>query len=87
MNGGESYGAIETQYIRRHHKHEPRENQCTSALVKHIRAPVHLFCHHQMLSQLRSGCGCSDSKNLDTAISCNCSCDTVAVTAAIAVLE
>ena len=42
MNGGESYGAIETQYIRRHHKHEPRENQCTSALVKHIRAPVHL---------------------------------------------
>lgn len=42
MNGGESYGAIETQYIRRHHRHEPRENQCTSALVKHIQAPVHL---------------------------------------------
>ena len=42
MNGGEAYGAIETQYIRRHHRHELRDNQCTSALVKHIRAPVHL---------------------------------------------
>ncbi|KAI9110118.1 hypothetical protein K1719_019159 [Acacia pycnantha] len=42
MNGDESYGTLENQYIRRHHKHEPRENQCTSALVKHIRAPVHL---------------------------------------------
>ncbi|KAK7292791.1 hypothetical protein RJT34_15645 [Clitoria ternatea] len=41
-NGGESHSAIETQYIRRHHRHEPRENQCTSALVKHIKAPVHI---------------------------------------------
>ncbi|KAD6795076.1 hypothetical protein R6Q59_032038 [Mikania micrantha] len=29
-------------YIRRHHKHEVRDNQCTSSLVKHIKAPVHL---------------------------------------------
>ncbi|KAI9073219.1 hypothetical protein K1719_044828 [Acacia pycnantha] len=43
MNDGrESYSVIETQFIRRHHRHELRENQCTSALVKHIRAPVHL---------------------------------------------
>ncbi|XP_054780750.1 abscisic acid receptor PYL9-like [Prosopis cineraria] len=41
-NVRESYGVIEMQYIRRHHRHEPGENQCTSALVKHIRAPVHL---------------------------------------------
>lgn len=41
-NVRESYGVIEMQYIRRHHGHEPGENQCTSALVKHIRAPVHL---------------------------------------------
>lgn len=41
MNG-DSRSALEAQYIRRHHKHEPRENQCTSALVKHIKAPVHL---------------------------------------------
>ncbi|KAF9669060.1 hypothetical protein SADUNF_Sadunf14G0068500 [Salix dunnii] len=33
MNGGEAYSAAEAQYIRRHHRHEPRENQCTSALV------------------------------------------------------
>ncbi|GLT46652.1 hypothetical protein SLA2020_203950 [Shorea laevis] len=42
MNGGEAYGVLETQYIRRHHRHETRENQCTSALVKHIKAPAHL---------------------------------------------
>ncbi|XP_044503909.1 abscisic acid receptor PYL9 [Mangifera indica] len=42
MNGGDAYGAMEAQYIRRHHSHETSENQCTSALVKHIRAPVHL---------------------------------------------
>nr|GLL49222.1 abscisic acid receptor PYL8-like [Ipomoea trifida] len=33
---------VEDEYIRRHHKHEVRENQCSSCLVKHIRAPVHL---------------------------------------------
>eukprot|EP00268_Persea_americana_P025927 TRINITY_DN2526_c2_g4_i1.p1 TRINITY_DN2526_c2_g4~~TRINITY_DN2526_c2_g4_i1.p1 ORF type:complete len:187 (-),score=29.30 TRINITY_DN2526_c2_g4_i1:504-1064(-) len=33
---------METEYIRRHHQHQMRENQCSSALVKHIRAPVHL---------------------------------------------
>ncbi|KAI7742470.1 hypothetical protein M8C21_007631 [Ambrosia artemisiifolia] len=32
----------EYSYIRRHHKHEVRGNQCTSSLVKHIKAPVHL---------------------------------------------
>lgn len=42
MNGVEPYGAIEMEYIRRYHRHEPKENQSTSALVKHIRAPVHL---------------------------------------------
>ncbi|XP_024020952.1 abscisic acid receptor PYL9 [Morus notabilis] len=39
---GDSYGAMEVQYIRRHHRHQTRENQCTSALVKHIKAPVQL---------------------------------------------
>ncbi|GMN42939.1 hypothetical protein TIFTF001_012148 [Ficus carica] len=42
MNPGDSYGAMEVQYIRRHHKHQPRDNQCTSALVKHVKAPVQL---------------------------------------------
>uniref|UniRef100_A0A803NV58 Uncharacterized protein n=1 Tax=Cannabis sativa TaxID=3483 RepID=A0A803NV58_CANSA len=42
MNPSDSYGAMEVQYIRRHHKHQPRDNQCTSALVKHIKAPVQL---------------------------------------------
>ena len=44
MNSGDAFGAMEAQYIGRHHRHEPRENQCTSALVKHIKAPVHLVC-------------------------------------------
>lgn len=42
MNGIGSRGLsnIEMEYIRRHHRHQPGENQCASALVKHIRAPV-----------------------------------------------
>ncbi|KAJ1414703.1 START-like domain superfamily [Sesbania bispinosa] len=31
---------MENEYIRRHHKHEPTPNQCSSALVKHIKAPL-----------------------------------------------
>ncbi|PKA58957.1 Abscisic acid receptor PYL8 [Apostasia shenzhenica] len=34
--------AMELEYVRRFHRHEPRENQCSSALVKHIEAPIHL---------------------------------------------
>ncbi|MCL7034973.1 hypothetical protein MKW94_024787 [Papaver nudicaule] len=34
---------MENEYIYRHHKHdEMRDNQCSSALVKHIKAPLHL---------------------------------------------
>ncbi|KAJ7965383.1 Abscisic acid receptor like [Quillaja saponaria] len=39
-NGG--FSCTEWEYIGRHHTHEPGENQCSSALVKHIKAPVHL---------------------------------------------
>lgn len=43
MDGGDSARtALEALYIRRHHRHEPAANQCTSALIKHIKAPVHL---------------------------------------------
>ncbi|KAL0903962.1 hypothetical protein M5K25_026027 [Dendrobium thyrsiflorum] len=34
--------AMETEFVRRYHRHEPRENQCSSALIKHIKAPIHL---------------------------------------------
>lgn len=51
MNGSEVYGGLEAQYIGKHHRHEPRENQCTSELVKHIKAPVHLV---SFLSAVRS---------------------------------
>nr|ACJ83958.1 unknown [Medicago truncatula] len=45
MNGTENNGVFnstEMEYIRRHHNQQPGENQCSSALVKHIRAPVPL---------------------------------------------
>lgn len=42
MNGGDRRTDVEDEFIRRHHKHEVRDNQCSSCLVKHIRAPVHL---------------------------------------------
>ncbi|XP_010457135.1 PREDICTED: abscisic acid receptor PYL9 [Camelina sativa] len=42
-DGTAMYGDLETvQYVRTQHKHHCRENQCTSALVKHIKAPLHL---------------------------------------------
>ncbi|KAL8494941.1 hypothetical protein ACS0TY_019202 [Phlomoides rotata] len=31
---------MEAQYICRYHKHQPSEHQCSSSVVKHIKAPV-----------------------------------------------
>ncbi|KAF3782575.1 Abscisic acid receptor [Nymphaea thermarum] len=45
VGGGCAYGCsnkMEAEYKRRHHKHETAENQCTSVVVKHIKAPVPL---------------------------------------------
>ncbi|KAL0560339.1 hypothetical protein IC582_000740 [Cucumis melo] len=33
---------MESQYIQRHHNHNPTHDQCSSAIFKHIKAPVHL---------------------------------------------
>nr|GMD49651.1 abscisic acid receptor PYL8-like [Ipomoea batatas] len=38
----DGYSGSEREYIRKHHRHQPVENQCTSFLIKHIRAPLHL---------------------------------------------
>ncbi|KAF8676621.1 hypothetical protein HU200_046912 [Digitaria exilis] len=35
--------AMESDYVRRFHRHEPRDHQCSSAVAKHIKAPVHLL--------------------------------------------
>ncbi|KAL2339645.1 hypothetical protein Fmac_007585 [Flemingia macrophylla] len=40
-NGGE-FSTAETDYMRRHHLHEAAEHQCSSALLKHIKAPLPL---------------------------------------------
>uniref|UniRef100_A0A1J3FS59 Abscisic acid receptor PYL7 n=2 Tax=Noccaea caerulescens TaxID=107243 RepID=A0A1J3FS59_NOCCA len=43
VDNTEMYGALVTaQYVRLHHRHRCGENQCTSVLVKYIKAPVHL---------------------------------------------
>ena len=34
--------SMDSQYIQRHHNHNPTHNQCSSAIFKHIKAPVHL---------------------------------------------
>nr|QIM55867.1 pyrabactin resistance 1-like 8 protein [Morus alba] len=39
-NGG--IGGLESDFIRRHHRHETADNQCSSVLSRHIKAPVHL---------------------------------------------
>ncbi|CAA6671567.1 unnamed protein product [Spirodela intermedia] len=33
---------MESDHLQRHHRHQPRENQCSSTLFKRIKAPVHL---------------------------------------------
>ncbi|XP_074580532.1 abscisic acid receptor PYL3-like [Curcuma longa] len=33
---------MEAEYIRRFHRYDPKENQCSSSVLKHIKAPVHL---------------------------------------------
>ncbi|GMH21775.1 hypothetical protein Nepgr_023617 [Nepenthes gracilis] len=35
------YGGAEVEYIRRYHKHELADHQCSSLLIKHIRAAIH----------------------------------------------
>ncbi|XP_050893230.1 abscisic acid receptor PYL8 [Lathyrus oleraceus] len=39
-SGSGRFSNMEMEFIRRHHRHQPGNNQCASALVKHIRAPV-----------------------------------------------
>lgn len=42
MNG-HSVRLMEAEYVHRYHQHDHlRDNQCTSTLIKHIKAPVHL---------------------------------------------
>ncbi|KAF6140428.1 hypothetical protein GIB67_030509 [Kingdonia uniflora] len=41
MNGN-GCNRMESKLIFRHHKHETRENHCSFALVKHVKASVHL---------------------------------------------
>ncbi|XP_010512532.1 PREDICTED: abscisic acid receptor PYL9-like [Camelina sativa] len=42
VGGGGAAVATEFLQIRLNHRHDPKENQCSSVLVKHIKAPVHL---------------------------------------------
>lgn len=41
MMNGNGKTAIVEEYIRRYHTREPGENQCSSILIKHIKAPLH----------------------------------------------
>lgn len=40
MMNGHSVRLMEAEYVRRYHQHDPRDNQCSSTLIKHIKAPV-----------------------------------------------
>nr|XP_043608303.1 abscisic acid receptor PYL8-like [Erigeron canadensis] len=60
---GTDSSSSENDYIKKHHKHEVKDNQCTSSLVKHIKAPVHLvwslvrrFDQPQKYKPFVSGC-------------------------------
>uniref|UniRef100_A0A1J3K213 Abscisic acid receptor PYL10 n=1 Tax=Noccaea caerulescens TaxID=107243 RepID=A0A1J3K213_NOCCA len=41
MNADETENVM-SEYMKRHHRHELLENQCSSTLVKHIKSPLHL---------------------------------------------
>jgi hypothetical protein len=43
-------GKMEDEFIKRHHKHDVKEHQCSSSLVKHIKAPVPLVNTNSSLS-------------------------------------
>lgn len=49
MNGDE-IEKVESEYIKRHHRHELLENQCSSTIVHHIKAPLHLVSFAPSLS-------------------------------------
>ncbi|KAH6804629.1 regulatory components of ABA receptor 3 [Perilla frutescens var. frutescens] len=36
------FNGVGREYILKHHTHQIKDNQCTSFLIKHIKAPVHL---------------------------------------------
>ncbi|KAH6760517.1 regulatory components of ABA receptor 3 [Perilla frutescens var. hirtella] len=36
------FNGVEREYILKHHTHQIQDNQCTSFLINHIKAPVHL---------------------------------------------
>lgn len=42
MIGAGLFSGVESEFVRKHHRHVEAENQCSSALVKHIKAPVPL---------------------------------------------
>ncbi|MBA0781025.1 hypothetical protein Gotri_001987 [Gossypium trilobum] len=53
-NGFGSAGAVAaTEFVRRHHRHETGENQCSSAVVKRIKAPVPLVTLFPVWSLVR----------------------------------
>ncbi|KAG8661931.1 abscisic acid receptor PYL8 [Manihot esculenta] len=39
---GNAFSKMADDYIRRHHVHDVKDHQCSSSLVKHVKAPVHL---------------------------------------------
>ncbi|CAN1189528.1 Abscisic acid receptor PYL3 [Linum perenne] len=46
---GNAFSRIEDDYIRRHHRHQVQDHQCSSSLVKHIKAPLHLVSLFSLL--------------------------------------
>ncbi|KAL1531975.1 Abscisic acid receptor pyl8 [Salvia divinorum] len=46
MMNVKGFGAAEREYLRKHHTHEIKDNQCSSFLIKRIKAPVHLVWSH-----------------------------------------
>ncbi|KAM7257230.1 hypothetical protein ACFE04_012971 [Oxalis oulophora] len=41
-NGSVGFNKTEEGYVNMHHKHQVNDHQCSSSLLKHIKAPVHL---------------------------------------------
>ncbi|CAN1189534.1 Abscisic acid receptor PYL10 [Linum perenne] len=50
---GNAFSRIEDDYIRRHHRHQVQDHQCSSSLVKHIKAPLHLVSLFSLLLTFR----------------------------------
>lgn len=51
MDGNSNgFECVESEHVKRLHRHDPGENQCSSTIVKRIKAPVQLVINSLLIA-------------------------------------